>query len=56
MNPIEFPHYKQPRGTIPANVEVELLFLFSGPCVLILYICIKFQENIFNSLNFIEQT
>ena len=44
---------KQQRGIIPYKMYAKLWFLFSAHRLMMLYVCTKFHENIFDD---IEQT
>ena len=45
---------KFPRGIVSQKSKLELKFLFSAHRLMMLYICTKFHENIFDACEVIE--
>ena len=45
-----------PKGVTPKAGNSELWFLWSAQHIMVIYICIKFQENILNSFQVTERT
>ena len=48
--------FKSSKGIIPKVGKPELPFLCSAPCLMMLYICVKFHQNIWNGFQLTEQT
>ena len=53
---VELAMFNVQRVTIPKVGKTELWFMCSAHCLMVLYICVKFCENITNGIRVMEQT